>query len=227
VIKSQSMDEVQEFCLRVLSDPALAQDAAMQARREAGGERVVTLAAAARGCRARAEQLDGIEQHDRPDAIEGDGLAAAVARELAQATARLEERQREALALRELLGLSYQQISEVMGIEAAAVAPLLARARLRLRAERRGWAPEQGDECEHRERALRVLATRQDSEPLSAEDDAWLLAHMAECQGCEMAHAAMLEATVCYQAWPRITASPEREAAAQQRRRRQAGSGPG
>src|SRR5947209_8429582 len=64
-------------------------------------------------------------------------LAGNVAAEMAYANARLPERQREALALRELLRLSYADIAIVMGIEAAAVAPLLARARLRLRAERR------------------------------------------------------------------------------------------
>ena len=45
----------------------------------------------------------------------------------------LNERQREVLALRELLRLSYDQIAYVLAIEPAAVAPLLARARLRLR----------------------------------------------------------------------------------------------
>jgi hypothetical protein len=37
---------------------------------------------------------------------------------------------------------------------------------------------------------------------LAAQDDAWLLEHLAVCVGCEMAHAAMLEASVCYRAWP-------------------------
>jgi hypothetical protein len=86
-----------------------------------------------------------------------------------------------------------------MEIEQVAVGPLLARARLRLRSERRGT---EIAGCEDRERALRVLASRQDSEPLSHEDDEWLLAHLADCKSCEMAHGAMLEASVCYRAWP-------------------------
>ena len=63
-----------------------------------------------------------------------------MARELARATARLPQRQREALALRELLGLGYGDIGRLIGIDPAAVAPLLARARLRLRSELRGTA---------------------------------------------------------------------------------------
>ena len=106
------------------------------------------------------------------------------------------------LALRELLRLSYEQIGRVMVIDAAAVAPLLARSRLRLRAERRGSAGEATAGCPDSDRALRIMACRQDSEPLSHEDNEWLLAHLARCAECEMAHAAMLEASVCYRAWP-------------------------
>src|SRR5262249_8934844 len=157
-----------------------------------------TLSAAASICRRRTEDTNGEQGSDgeiSPDAAPG--LAAAVARELTESTARLPERQREALALRELLRLSYDQMSQVMGIEPTAVPRLLARARLRLRTERRGvGAPDGG--CEDRDRALRVLACRQDSEPISAEDGTWLLAHMAGCSACDTAHAAMLEASACY-----------------------------
>jgi predicted transcriptional regulator len=197
------MDEVQEFCVRVLGPGGLAEAAAVGAHAAGSGDRVALLADAARACRERAElQGDHPQQEDQGGA-DSPGLAAAVAKELALATAKLPERQREALALRELLGLSHAQISEVMGIEPPAVAPLLARARLRLRSERRGTESEPGADCAERERALRVLACRQDSEPLSNEDDVWLLEHLGTCGGCEMAHAAMLEASVCYRAWPR------------------------
>lgn len=201
------MDEVEEFCLRVLGAREPAADAAARARAESGGDdRIALLRAAVLECRERGDRRDrdGLAEDDE---IAGGstGLAAAVARELADGTARLPERQREALALRELLGLSYERIARVLGIDHAAVAPLLARARLRLRAERRGGASgsEQEARCEHRERALRILASRQDSEPVSTEDDEWVLAHMAECPLCETAHPAMLEASVCYRAWPR------------------------
>ena len=135
------------------------------------------------------------------DAGDPDGLAANVARELRAALGELPERQREALALRELLRLSHAQIASVMRIDPAAVAPLIARSRLRLRAERRGLAAEQPS-CPDRDRALRVLVRRQDSEPLSAADDTWVIDHISACAECARAHAAMVEASACYRAWP-------------------------
>ncbi|MEA2159306.1 MAG: Sigma-70, region 4 [Solirubrobacteraceae bacterium] len=203
------MDEVQEFCRRVLGAVPEADEAAAQARSASAEDRVVLLAAAARECRVRAERHEVQADHVAVEAHAQDlGLAGAVAAELASATAALPERQREGLALRELLRLSYEQISQVMDIEQAAVAPLLARARLRLRVERRGTDLPAGTECAEGERALRLLACRQDSEPLSAEDEGWLLAHMSSCLACETRHAAMLEASVCYRAWPRELPRP-------------------
>jgi DNA-binding CsgD family transcriptional regulator len=197
------MDEVLELCRRVLGPGDAANEAAGVARAEAPAqERTAVLRAAARACRQRAEDQE-LSSVGQADEAEPASLAAAVARELAAATASLPERQREVLALREMLRLSYEQIGTVMEIDPAAVAPLLARARLRLRAERRGGEPDAGPPCPDRDRALRLLANRQDSEPLSGEDDEWLLAHLAECPSCDMAHAAMLEASVCYRAWPR------------------------
>ncbi len=196
------MDEVLELCRRVLGDGELAEQAAAAANSEQTSDRIALLALAARACRERADAENGSATPAPSDEAAG-GLARAVAHELAAATARLPERQREALALRELLRLSYEQISRVMGLDAAAVGPLLARARLRLRAERRGSSGDpNAAPCAEHERALRILASRQDSEPLSHEDDEWLLAHLARCPTCEMAHAAMLEASVCYRAWP-------------------------
>jgi DNA-directed RNA polymerase specialized sigma24 family protein len=207
------MDEVLELCRRMLGPGAAADEAAEQVRNEAaaGGDRIALLTAAARACRSRTSSGQGVSAPDGGGADAGvdagadasaESLAAAVARELAAATAALPERQREALALREMLRLSYEQIGTVMEIDAAAVAPLLARARLRLRAERRGGEVVAGPDCQDRDRALRLLAARQDSEPMSGEDDEWLLAHLAGCASCDMAHAAMLEASVCYRAWP-------------------------
>jgi hypothetical protein len=191
------MDEVREFCVRVLGPGPAANDAVQEVRRTSSDGRVQALAAASRACRTRA---DGAEPAPaQPDAAEST-LAAAVARELAVANAALPERQREALALRELLGLSYEEIAQVIGIEAAAVGPLLARARLSLRAELRGSAPEQSD-CPDRDRSLRVLARRQDSEPAAEGDEAWLLEHLGTCRDCSQTHAAMLEASACYRAW--------------------------
>jgi hypothetical protein len=119
---------------------------------------------------------------------------------MAAATAGLPERHREALALRESLRLSHDQLAKVMGIDPAAVAPLLARARLALREQRRG-VPSGSGTCGDRDRALRSLARRQDSEPLTGDDDEWLLAHLGTCEECNRAHAAMIEASACYRAW--------------------------
>jgi hypothetical protein len=86
-----------------------------------------------------------------------------------------------------------------MRIDPAAVGPLLARARLRLREERRGARPAAGT-CDEGERALRLLALRQDGEAADAQDADWLLAHIGDCEECGAAHGAMLEASVVYRA---------------------------
>ena len=189
-------------CAVACCDGTDADEAAANAASAPTNDRIELLAAAARACRERGGMDNGAAPSE-VGAAAGEGLSEAVARELAAATARLPERQREALALRELLRLSYEQIGHVMEIDRAAVAPLLARSRLRLRAERRGSA---GDAdtgtCEEHDRSLRLLASRQDSEPISQDDDEWLLTHLGECAVCGMAHAAMLEASVCYRAWP-------------------------
>jgi DNA-binding CsgD family transcriptional regulator len=197
------MDEVHELCRRVLGSGVLADEAAAQAHAAGRRSRITKLAAATEACRALAVRAAG----EQASVLDSDGggapgtLTAAVARELSQASARLPELDREALALRELLRLSYREIARAMQIKPATVAPLLANARLRLRAERRGPLPEPSSSCEERERALGLLARRQDSEPVTTANQEWLLAHMAQCPDCEVAHAAMLEASVCYRAW--------------------------
>jgi DNA-directed RNA polymerase specialized sigma24 family protein len=206
------VDEVLEFCRRVLGSPELAQAAAARAQANSSADRLAQLAHAARGCRERAELADGSPPSESsppgptPAAALAPepappGLAAAVALELEAANARLPERHREAMALRELLGLSYDQIAAVMGLETAAVGPLLARARLRLRSELRGPLPPSAEACTAQERAIRLLARRQDSEPVSSQDEGWLLEHLDGCGPCAHAHAAMLEASVCYRGW--------------------------
>jgi hypothetical protein len=87
-----------------------------------------------------------------------------------------------------------------MRIEATAVAPLLARARLRLRRELRG-GPDAASDCAERDRSQRALAMRQDGELSDEPENAWLLEHLGTCEPCTRAHAAMLEASVCYRGW--------------------------
>ena len=69
-------------------------------------------------------------------------LADAVAREVAAATSKLPPDQREALALADLLRLSHDEIARTLAIDPKAAGLLVARARLALRAARRGVAPE-------------------------------------------------------------------------------------
>jgi hypothetical protein len=201
------VDELLHFCARVLVDPALAAEASAQARASGAEDRLAALAAAGRACRERAPHPPAagnggpVRRPGSTDAAGSLDLAAAVARELAAACAQLAERHRETLALRELLGLSYDEIAAVIRVEPAAVGPLLARARLRLRTALRGPIPASDHGCEVRDRALRALARRQDGEPVSDEDEDWLLAHLGACEPCERAHAAMLEASACYRAW--------------------------
>jgi len=200
--KLDAMDEVDVLCRRVLGPGSAAEEAAARARASGTAGRLTLLAAAAAACRELSEGENGELEPAGPPASDGRGLVESVAAELAAASAKLPERQREALVLRELLHLSHEQMAEVMGVDASAAAPLLARARLRFRAERRGTETELGPDCAERDRSLRLLACRQDSEPLSSDDDSWLLTHLGECRSCQTAHAAMLEASVCYRAWP-------------------------
>jgi hypothetical protein len=191
------MDELHGFCVRMLGQGETADAAQRVGRDAAHGDRLRALAAAAAACREHVPDGGG-----QPATAEGEpgSLAEAVAREVAHATGRLPERQREALALRDLLGLSYAEIGTVVGIDPSGVAPLLARARLRLRVELRGEGVPMPS-CDERERSLRTIASRQDGEPVSDADEDWLIEHLGHCVGCARAHSTMLEASACYRAW--------------------------
>jgi hypothetical protein len=130
-------------------------------------------------------------------------LSEALSAELELANAALALPQREGLVLRELPRLSYRQIGQVMDLEVPAVALLLARARLALRETLRGPYPHAAAVCGEQERALSILAARQDSEPIAGVDDGWIFTHLAQCPGCERAHLMMLEAAFRYRAWIR------------------------
>jgi hypothetical protein len=199
------MDELEEFCARVLGNGEAAERAVQRARR-GGGDRTQALTRAVVACREVGASNGGDPKPGDPVAGEPEpapdrtgGLAAAVASELARASARLTLGQREILALRQL-GCSHAELASVVGIETSAVAPLLARARLRLRREIRGGHAGLAD-CPERERALRTIALRQDGEEVPEADEDWLLEHLGHCAGCAQVHAAMLEASACYRAW--------------------------
>jgi hypothetical protein len=200
------MDELRRFCVRMLRDGPDAR-AAEQEARTGSGDRVAVLSAAVTACREREPTEPGPATGDSgdlaqagPGTADSGDLARAVARELAVASARLTRPQRELLALRELLGLTHDEIAAVSGADRDAVAPALAQARLDLRAELRGTAASQ-PECLEGDRALCTIARRQDGEPVAEADDEWLVAHLGHCRACGQAHASMLEASACYRAW--------------------------
>jgi len=212
------MDELLEFCVRMLGQREAGARAAQATRSAASGDRSDQLTRAVLACREAGEGDEPGEGRASGEggqpAATGVGqaspdLAHAVADELAGAAARLPQRQREALALREMLRCSHREVASAIGIEAVAVAPLLARARVRLRSELRGTPPPPSD-CRERDRGLRTIALRQDGEPVSRDDNDWLIEHLGHCVGCGQAHAAMLEASVCYRAWPVPDAAPSR-----------------
>jgi Sigma-70, region 4 len=193
------MDELHEFCVRVVGAEE-AVSVAEQAQSRDAGDLIDRLAAAAAICHSRGEPA-GAAEDEAPDRSGDDlPLVQAVALEIAAATARMPQRHREVLALRELLGLSHEEISRVIGIDPTAIPQLLARARLRLRRELRG-GPDAAPDCSESERSMRALARRQDGELSDQPENAWLLEHLGTCEPCTRAHAAMLEASVCYRAW--------------------------
>jgi hypothetical protein len=214
------MDDLGRFVVRMLGESPNARAAEEEAR-GGGGERTAMLRAAVAAVRQGAEPAaepvptapaatDPDEQERPTDPAR---LSDAVAGELAAASRRLPVAEREALALRELVGLGYDELAEVTGVERDAVAPLLAGARLRLRAELRG-APHPQPPCDERDRALRTIALRQDGEEVPVADDDWLIDHLGHCRGCRQVHAAMLEASACYRAWasPEVPSEPGPEA---------------
>jgi Sigma-70, region 4 len=195
------MDEVYEYCVRMLGAGAVAIHASHEAFVTGGSDRIDRLAGAVQACRARAEET-GLAAAVEPGTADSSGtLADSVTREVAEAAAQLPADQQEALALRDLVRLSHHQIALVLQISPYAAGMLVARSRLALRARRRGVDEEPDDSCADRERALTLMVRRQDGEPVVKEDEDWLLEHLGSCESCLRAHAAMLEASVCYAAW--------------------------
>jgi hypothetical protein len=211
------MDDVTRFCVRMLGDGPGARTAEETARGGGDTDRSAMLRAAVTAVRQGSEPADepaptapaATDPDDDERPTDPEALPEAIARELAAAAAGLTLAQREALALRELLRLSYDELAQATGEAPDGVAVVLAHARLDLRTQLRGAGAPQPD-CDERERALRTIARRQDGEEVSAADDDWLIEHLGHCRGCRQAHAAMLEASACYRAWtsPGMPADP-------------------
>jgi RNA polymerase sigma-70 factor (ECF subfamily) len=161
------------------------------------------------GKRRRAVPTDEVPEPSRaqdPGELDGDpertAMLTSLQADVREANGRLPERQREVLALRELEELSYDEIAEIMEMNRNAVAQLISRARIKLRDELRGTAMASiavsSPECE---RALALIAMRQDRQLDDAGDRAWLAEHLAGCDTCRVAQEAIQEAGISYRAW--------------------------
>ena len=117
------MDDLTRFCVRMLGDGPAARTAVQDARAGTDGSRSAMLRAAVAAVRQGSEPASepapnapAAADPDDPDRpTDPDALPQTIARELAAATAGLPIAQREALALRELLGLGYPEIAEATG----------------------------------------------------------------------------------------------------------------
>ena len=149
----------------------------------------------------------GFDPGDPEDDPERNVLLDARQEEIRAANATLPERQREALALKELEELSYDEIAAVMGMNRNSVAQLISRARINLRDALRGSAlasiAAATPDCE---RALALMAAGQDEQPV--EDAAWAELHTRDCETCRLSREAMDEAGLSYRSWIPIAAAP-------------------
>ena len=115
------------------------------------------------------DQGDPEEDPERKALVEGQQ------EQVRAAHARLPERQREVLVLRELEEMSYDEIAAIMEMNRNSVAQLISRARIKLRDELRGEAlasiATSSPECE---KALPLIAMRDDGQLSDPLDLAWL-----------------------------------------------------
>ncbi len=122
--------------------------------------------------------------------------------EVRAANARLPEPGRELLALRDRDELAYDEIAQVMDTSPEALAGFLWLARLKFRDEMRGSAlAGAAISSRHCQRALPLLARRQDGQPAGAGDRDWLVEHLDCCPTCPVVRDAMQEAAIAYRAW--------------------------
>jgi RNA polymerase sigma factor (sigma-70 family) len=119
-----------------------------------------------------------------------------------KANAKLAPRHREALALREVAGRSYDEVAEIMGITPNAAAQLIWRARTKLREALTAGAVASvvatSEDCEW---AQLLLSKVQDGEPVDEADRVWLEEHLDECGSCQTANRMLLEAGASYRLW--------------------------
>lgn len=154
---------------------------------------------------ARVSPTDEVERvAGADDSAEADpeltALIADQGSDVRAANARLPERHRLALALRELEDMSYEDIGRVLDITPGAVAQLLVRARNALRRELRlGQVNAEAMEAGCRAR-LGDIGALIDGE-LNADRAHVLTQHLALCPSCREARASFEQARVTYRAW--------------------------
>lgn len=165
------------------------------------------------GRRKKADAVDEIpeygsqpvygEQGDRLDLDpEGAAMLGALQEQVRAANARLPERQREVLVLRELEELSYDEIAEMMGMNRNSVAQLISRARIKLRDELRGSAlAAVAAATPDDERAASLIAARMDGELADEADRDWLEDYLRDNERGRAMVECMLEAGTSYRAW--------------------------
>ena len=152
----------------------------------------------------------GYDPGDPEDDPERNVLLDARTEEIRHANLALPERQREALALKELEDLSYDEVAEIMGMNRNSVAQLISRARINLRDGLRGAALgaiiPNSPQCE---RAMPLIASLEDGElPPDTADGDWLAGHLVGCEVCRVRREAMEEAGISYRGWLPIAAGP-------------------
>ncbi|HEX2097366.1 MAG TPA: sigma factor-like helix-turn-helix DNA-binding protein [Solirubrobacterales bacterium] len=120
--------------------------------------------------------------------------------QLVTASARLPERQREALELRELQGLSYKDIAARLETTWACVGQLIAHGRINLYDELHGTILASVAPSPDCERALSLIAAREDGELGDPVEASWLDAHLEGCGRCRRGVEEMREAATAYRA---------------------------
>lgn len=116
-----------------------------------------------------------------------------------EASDRLPETQRSVLALREVAGLSYDEIAESMEMNSNAVAQLISRARLNFHKQLRSGSVVIAPADASAERAIELTVKRQDGK-IKTDDLAWLNAHLAENEASRVNAEAIQESAVLYRA---------------------------
>jgi DNA-directed RNA polymerase specialized sigma24 family protein len=189
------------FCLRVVGLREAATAATEAAFREVWGEpgtregrdreiRLLLLTAAHR-------QIAGLNESRG-----GDDVAASSPLPVSEANGRLAVRDREVVALRDLVGCSYEEIAGIVGADRQVVAERLWRARLELRdhltTSRLLSIVPVDSPCRH---ALALIVMALDDELRDHGERDSLQRHLRTCGKCRMSQAAAREASVAYRAW--------------------------